>query len=86
MVIDVKSLITDDKVLRIWTVYDHPTDYPDCYVARLHEVRVTGSQPTGSFMVCQDLEMLRSILCFEMHLTCLARSPEDEPQIVENWL
>ena len=22
----------------MWTVYDHPSDYPDAYLARMHEV------------------------------------------------
>jgi hypothetical protein len=32
-----------------------------------------------------NLDKLRDVLCYEMHLTCLTRSPGDEPQIVETW-
>ena len=28
-----------EAVLRMWTVYDHPTDFPEAYVARMCEVR-----------------------------------------------
>lgn len=36
-------------------------------------------------MVGPDLETIRDIL-MEKGLTCIPRSPEDEPQIVETWL
>jgi hypothetical protein len=72
--------------LRMWTIYDHPSDYPDKYVARLFDVDDDGPKPTSSIIVAPDLQMLRDILEFEMHLTCLARSPEDDQKIVETWL
>jgi hypothetical protein len=33
-----------------------------------------------------DLEKLRDVLQFELHLVKLMRSPEDDPKIVETWL
>jgi hypothetical protein len=72
--------------LAIWTVYDHPRDYPDKIVARRWDVDYDGAKPTSSIIVGPDLQTLRDILEFEMHLTCLARLPEDDPKIVETWL
>lgn len=72
--------------LAMWTVYDRPLDYPDKFVARRFDVDDGGYRPSGSIIIAPDLETLRNILEFELHLTCLSRSPEDEPQIVETWL
>lgn len=74
-----------EDLLRIWTVYDHPTDYPNNYVARLHVADADGSRPTETLMICPDLDLLRGQL-LEMGLTCLTRSPEDDAVIVEVWL
>ena len=73
-------------MLRIWTVYERPKDYPDSYVARLFEVDADGSRPTESIIICERLEQLQDMLEFEMHLTKLMRHPEDDPVIVETWL
>ncbi|NGO54551.1 hypothetical protein [Allomesorhizobium camelthorni] len=67
--------------LPIWTVYDHPKDFPDSFVARLY----VGQTPTATFMSCPDLDMLRGQLA-EMGLVPLARSEGDDPVIVEVWL
>jgi len=72
--------------LAMWTVYDHPTDYPDKYVARRFDVARDGARPTESIIIMDNLDRLRDMLAFEMHLTCLPRSPHDDPKIVETWL
>lgn len=35
----------NDGVLSIWTVYDHPLDFPNEYVARRFTVGTSGSRP-----------------------------------------
>jgi hypothetical protein len=78
--------VTADK-LTMWTVYKHPSDYPDKYVARQFiVVGGVGPKATHSIMVAEDLEALRDVLAFEMHLVCLMRNEEDDPVIVETWL
>jgi len=72
--------VTD--TLSIWTVYDHPRDYPHCYVAR----QFRGEQPTNSVIISADLEKLRAVLLAEMGLTRLERSANDDPVILETWL
>ena len=74
------------SALAIWTVYDHPLDYPNDFVARRFEIGAGGHRPTASIIVAPDLETLRRIFLTEMHLTCLARHPADDPKIVECWL
>ena len=71
--------------LAMWTVYDHPTDFPHCYVARRFEISAEGAKATNSAMVGTDLGKLRDALA-EMGLTPLNRNPEDDPKIVETWL
>jgi hypothetical protein len=74
-------------MLAMWTVYDHPSDYPDKFVARRFDIDSVGAtRASGSIIVAPDLERLRDILAFEMHLTCLVRDPSDDPAIVETWL
>lgn len=71
--------------LQMWTIYDHPTDYPFLFVARKFEVDAAGPRPTTEVFVAPSIDRVR----FEMvrrGLTCLTRSPEDDPKIVETWL
>lgn len=75
-----------DSILRMWTIYDHPPDYPDKFVARMFEVNANGLRPTGSIIIGSDLEKLRNVLQFEMHLVKLMRNSEDNSKIVETWL
>lgn len=72
--------------LAMWTVYDHPLDYPDKFVARRFDFDASGPKPSASIIVAPDLETLRDILEFELHLVKLMRSPGDDPKIVETWL
>jgi len=76
------------RVLRMYTVYDHPTDYPDEYVVRgcsilpgrdepMHDAELFGRGAT--------LEAVRGPLA-ALGLVCLARHPDDDPKIVEVWL
>jgi hypothetical protein len=74
-------------MLAMWTVYKHPTDYPDKYVARRFEVDASGPRATASVIIMDDLTALRETLCFEMYLTRFTpRSENDDPKIVETWI
>lgn len=73
-------------VLRMWTVYDHPKDFPDYFVARLYEVDGSGVRATESVIQAKNLDTLREMLLCDMHLTCLPRFANDDPAIVEVWL
>lgn len=73
-------------VLSMWTVYDHPSDYPNSYVARRFDIDGKGVSPTGSLIIAPDLGTLRDMLEFEMHLTRLPRDEGDDPNIIETWI
>lgn len=74
------------SALAMWTVYEHPSDYPDKFVARRFDVDGDGPKPSASVIVAGDLDQLREILQFELHLVCLTRNEGDDPVIVETWL
>jgi len=75
----------DEGELPMWVVYDHPSDYPQHFVARQHVVGSAGQQPTDRMMVSSTLESVRVALA-NMGLVCITRSDEDDPVIVETWL
>lgn len=68
-------------MLSIWTIYDHPRDYPDGYVARRFEL----DRPTRDAIVGWSLRELRSLFA-DLGLGRIARHPSDDPVIVETWL
>lgn len=80
-----RALITDDAPipngLPIWTVYDHPRDWPDWYVARLW----IGDHRTGNVLLYRDITKLRDELA-RRGLTPLMRDPTDDSVIMETWL
>lgn len=67
--------------LSLWTIYDHPRDFPNNYVARRFELE----QPTSDVILSSDLESLRAEL-MARGLVCLTRNPADDPVILETWL
>lgn len=67
-------------MLSVWTIYDHPSDFPDSFVARAF---TTG--PTNEIILATDLEQLREAFD-RAGLVCMARNPNDDPKIVETWL
>jgi len=71
--------------LRMWTVYDHPADMPDHFVARLWVLEREGAAPTTLALVSKDLEPLRDILR-ELGFHAIPRTPGDDPVIVEVWM
>jgi hypothetical protein len=66
--------------LYIWTVYDSPSDYPGQFVARLY----ARDRGTNLALTAATLDQLRAML--PPGLSCIARSPDDDPVIVESWL
>jgi len=73
-----------ETVLHVWTLYDHPRDHPDAFVARRHVVVGGATAPTPDMFVADSLEELRALL--PGGLVCVPRSALDEPTIVESWL
>lgn len=75
----------DNNALVMWTVYDHPTDFPNNYVARKFMVTKGRAIATEEIILCPDLEALREQL-EQLGLVPLKRDPHDDAKIVETWL
>lgn len=73
-------------ILSIWTVYDHPIDMPQYYVARRFKVKPGGEGgPTHDYIRDTDLERIRKTLK-DKFLTRLPRCSGDDPKIIESWI
>lgn len=70
----------------IWTIYDHPPDFPNHYVAREWRVTFDDEQLTGQALAATRLETVRKDLS-ELGLVMFApRAEEDHPSVVETWI
>lgn len=76
-----------DVLMSTWTVYDHPADYPNSYVARRFEVIPGQLEPrrTNDLYLARDIEQMNQH--FErLGLAFLSRFEADEPQIMGVWM
>jgi hypothetical protein len=74
----------DMNRLPMWTIYDHPDDFEDNYVARL-VYSAPRLEATDLVVVASSLKELRKF-CAETSSYCLPRSPGDDAYIVESWM
>jgi hypothetical protein len=76
------------QVLHVWTVYDHPADCSDHYIARpwrIDGVRKSEPSPTLVGVMTDDLGLLRDY--FEAHgLYRLPPEPHDFSFVIESWV
>lgn len=63
------------------TVYDHPADYPDKYVARVFDM----NRPTNLAAIADTYEELLEAIPTRS-MTKMERSPKDDPVIMETWI
>lgn len=71
--------------LTMWTVYDHPRDFPNNYVARKFLVDADGPRPQEQILVCPHVDKIRATLAAD-GFVCLPRLPDDDPTIIEVWV
>jgi hypothetical protein len=71
-------------VLSMWTIYNHPRDFPDSYVARRYEIAIKPIA-TDDMIVGRELNPLRNVM-IEAGLTVITRNEEDDALIIETWL
>jgi hypothetical protein len=70
--------------LELWTIYDHPADYPNHYVARKWLAGRGGEEATSHVLMDTDLDLLRKKL--PPWLYCMPRQELDDPVIIETWV
>jgi hypothetical protein len=78
------GIAPDRDVLDMWTLYDHPRDFPNSYVARRFVIG-NASEATGDLIVAPKAEDIRGIL-YQAGRVRLERHPGDDPVIMEVWL
>lgn len=67
----------------IFVIYDHPSDVPYPYVARMYQ----NGQPTEEIMASDNLWTLRVSLAKEFpQMVCLGRHDSDDKVIIESWM
>lgn len=71
--------------LPMWTIYDHPADYQELFVARKWIADKNGPTATEEVVIGATLELVRSRMQ-DFKLTPIARDPNDDPKIVETWI
>jgi hypothetical protein len=67
-------------MIDVWIVYDSPSDFPGCYVAR----RFKMDKPTSDVLTAATLDDLRALL--PPGLIRLERTEHDQPHLVEVWV
>jgi hypothetical protein len=70
--------------LPMWVVYNHPKDFPEGFIARLHLAVDGRTLPTAAVQRAGTLAELRDLL--PRGLVRIARNPQDDPVILETWL
>lgn len=70
-------------VFSIWTITDHPIDFPGHFVARRWEIRSGLAVATQDFQFAETLEGIRALL--PPGLCRLPREFGDERPIIESW-
>lgn len=70
--------------LPMFVIYDHPTDWPEFFVARLH---LCLPEPHATNLVVMDVQLDRIQTTMEaLGLVKLMRSEGDDPVILETWI
>lgn len=69
--------------LRMFTIYDHPDDYPRHWVVRASTIRPSGPVPDDRVQLADSLEEARTLV--PEGLVCMTPMPQDIPCIVETW-
>lgn len=82
MVLIAQKEAAERGTLTLWTVYDHPKDYPDGFIARMHEASGGPTNRTHTGTLKELREIFRRAGLFRI----MARHPDDDAKIVETWL
>lgn len=75
-------------MLSIYTIYDHPSDYPDQYVIKKWDVQKGNTEPVQDpryVYAGTDLEVCRDQMR-NMGLVLMPREDSDDIVIIESWI
>ena len=69
--------------LRMYTIFDHPKDYPRHWAVRASTIRPEGPVPDDRVQLADSLAEARALI--PPGLTCIPRFPSDIACIIEVW-
>ena len=73
------------QTLSIWTIYDHPLDYPQGFIARRWVIQTAGDViASNDIRTADSLDEVRQMIPAFLHR--LPRQDGDDPKIVESWI
>lgn len=75
----------NDDALVMWTVYDHPSDFPNNIVARKILITAGEVKFTSEVILSNNIERIRRGM-HQLGFTQLPRNEDDDPIIVETWV
>ena len=70
--------------LDMFSIYDHPLDYPDKWAVRRWIISTKGGEKSAELGLADSLEEARSLV--PQGKVRVPRFAEDDPKIVEVWL
>jgi hypothetical protein len=76
----------EEEALNIYTVYQHPSDYPDKWVVRRWRTLKGENIPDPEPLLVVDTHSEVRLVMTGLGLVCLTRFPDDDPCIAETWL
>lgn len=82
--VEVGHDLADRERIPMWVIYDHPADWPEGYIGRLH-YSLPEPTPTLLYATADDPEELREAFRGAGY-TKVDRSPGDDPPIMESWV
>lgn len=82
------SLAPSPTAFFIWTIYDHPKDHPEGFIARKWWCPADFGDliPTSDTETGFTLEEVRRFVKDHGVTKCFPRDPLDDPVIVEGWI
>jgi hypothetical protein len=74
----------ETKELEMFTIYDHPADYPNHFVIRRWTIADGKPHPDDAVILVTTLVEAR--LHIKPGLCCIDREVNDDPKIMETWI
>ena len=75
----------DHNKLIIYTIYDHPKDFPNHYVIKRDFIGTLVERDQNYLFMHRNLDECRKQMT-ALRLSCVGRSEEDDPVILESWI
>lgn len=73
------------EFIQMFTIYDHPKDYPGCYIARKWLIGPGSVNATTDIIIGTDVSKIREKIK-KLGFSRIPRSVNDDPVILETWM